>query len=59
MSEYLDNEYLPKTSLVSYISGWPEAIRSFFDAKLAEKWDMTLNVKVPFFVIPEYGSFLK
>lgn len=34
-------------------------IQNFFDKKLEEKWDITLNVKIPFMVIPEFGSFLK
>ncbi|RZC35875.1 vacuolar protein sorting-associated protein 13A-like, partial [Asbolus verrucosus] len=56
---FLDNDCLPKNSLYNHITNWPTAIRKFLDAKLDEKWDMTLNIKIPFVVIPEFGSFLK
>ncbi|XP_063908904.1 intermembrane lipid transfer protein VPS13C-like isoform X2 [Zophobas morio] len=56
---YLDNEFLPRASLSNLLREWPNIIRGLIDSKLSKKWDMTLNVKIPFFVIPEFGSFLK
>ncbi|EEZ98160.2 hypothetical protein TcasGA2_TC000586 [Tribolium castaneum] len=59
LSKWLDNEYLTQTSLFSEINDCPQTIRSFFDEKLQQKWDLTLSIKIPFMVIPEFGSFLK
>lgn len=59
LETYLTTEDNPTANLLNHLKDVPLKICALLKKKLTEKWDVNLNIKIPYFVIPEVSSYLK
>ncbi|CAH0559656.1 unnamed protein product [Brassicogethes aeneus] len=59
ITKFFDLQIDTPTFLYNFVETRPSKIENFCRNKLEERWDLSLNIKVPYVVIPESGCFLK
>lgn len=54
--EFLNNKQYVLNDFIDYAVEIPKFLCGFVESKLSEKWDLNLDITIPFLVLPENGS---